>query len=223
MISQPTNPSAASQYRPVPWQDSLLSLLPQLNLNQIISKFDQSFFCGGARGLGAAGTPPTLAASSGLSPTAVAVVAVALRWRCGGGAAMLAEGGGQPAAPSDTRAKPGIHPPFVVRTTPSLVPIPPRTIPNLETSLPAELHRRGSREEPACPHACSCSRRAETGTNLASLDLGAGRTAAAVGAGENHVHPAGKAPPLRDSEAVTCSMEQSSPTPREPFAAEPRC
>jgi hypothetical protein len=98
------------------------------------------------------------------------------------------------ATPPSDRAKPGIHQPFVVRTTPSLVPIPPRTIPNLQTSLPVELHRRGSREEPACPHACSCSRRAETGVNLASLDMGAGRTAAAVRVGENHVHPSVNAP-----------------------------
>ena len=33
---------------------------------------------------------------------------------------------------------------------------------------------------------------------------------------------AGEAPPLRDSEVVPCRMEQSKPTSRKPFAAEPQ-
>jgi len=79
-------------YRPVPLA---LPLLPRhlCNLNQI-KIFDHQFLTsrfffldqqGGTPlfsvSWGTAGTPPTLAASSGLSPTAVAVVAVALRRR----------------------------------------------------------------------------------------------------------------------------------------------
>ncbi|KAJ1479777.1 regulator of chromosome condensation 1/beta-lactamase-inhibitor protein II, partial [Baffinella frigidus] len=49
--------------------------------------------------------------------------------------------------------------------------------------LPHALPHRVSRAGPTCPDPGSCSPRAEMGTNLASVDLGAGRTAKAVSAG----------------------------------------
>jgi len=52
--------------------------------------------------------------------------------------------------------------------------------------LPTEPHHRVSRADSACPYTCSCSPRAEMGTKLPSVDLGAGRTAVAVSAGDIH-------------------------------------
>jgi len=52
--------------------------------------------------------------------------------------------------------------------------------------FPSEHHHRVSRAGPACPHSCSRSPRAEMGSNLSSVDLGAGRTAVAVSAGSYH-------------------------------------
>ena len=53
-------------------------------------------------------------------------------------------------------------------------------------SLPTEIHHRVTCAPPSCSHTCCCSPRAEMGTNLTSVDLGAGRTAVAVFAGGFH-------------------------------------
>ena len=53
-----------------------------------------------------------------------------------------------------------------------------------QRSLPAKLHHCDSCAGPSCTHTCSCSLRAEMGDNLASVNLGDGRTAVAIGAGE---------------------------------------
>ena len=55
-----------------------------------------------------------------------------------------------------------------------------------QRSLPTELHHCVSRAGPACADSCSCTPRAEMGTNLPSVDLGPGRTAVVVSAGSKH-------------------------------------
>ena len=53
-------------------------------------------------------------------------------------------------------------------------------------ALPTELHHRVTRAGSTCSDASPCSPRAEMGTNLPSVDLGAGRTAVAVRVGLQH-------------------------------------
>ena len=55
-----------------------------------------------------------------------------------------------------------------------------------QRSSPTEPHHCVPFACSACPHSCSCPRRAEMGTNLPSVDLGSGRTAVAVCAGREH-------------------------------------
>jgi len=55
-----------------------------------------------------------------------------------------------------------------------------------QRSLPTEVHHRVSRAGPTCPHSCACSPRAEMGSKLPSVDLGAGRTAVAITADGHH-------------------------------------
>ena len=81
-----------------------------------------------------------------------------------------------------------------------------------QRSLPNMPHQRASLAVATCPHSWFCSPRAEMGTNLPAVDLGAGRTALAVSAGYLHTC----ALLVRYLRVGNCRMGQPGPTTRAP-------